>query len=325
MRYFRTKMRSRRLLLAGAVVAAVVLGGSAIAYAAYPTSSVAVMTGCLTTSGTGSGNIVNVAMGTNPFKTCASNQKQIQLSGGTITQVTAGTGLTTAGSGGTDIGGSANSINNGFATLGLQSSYALPQGCTANQVPDWGGTTNTWGCADNHSYSGADFALSNQSCDTGQFLTGFDTSGVKKCAADQTYSNGDGLDLSGNTFSLKSGFQLPQTCSSGQVVTSNGSNGWTCSSNSGTPEGVSDLTDYIRTDYVNLGDDDTGTTHVFCNSGDIATGGGWSVSNDANIIEAGPDNDNGYEGWSAKGSTPTGAGFDYGTVVVYVKCLKTLQ
>lgn len=182
-----------------------------------------------------------------------------------------------------------------------------------------------WSCKDQKTYSGSDVAFSNQSCDTGQFLTGSDSSGAKKCAADQTYSNGSGLDLTGNTFSLKSGYQLPQGCSSGQVATTDGSTGWTCSSNSGTPEGVSDLTDYTRSTYVDLGDDDTGTASVFRNSGDIATGGGSSVSNDASIIEAGPDNSNGYEGWSAKGSTPTGIGFDYGTVVVYVKCLTTLQ
>jgi len=123
-----------------------------------------------------------------------------------------------------------------------------------------------WSCKDQKTYRGSDVAFSNQSCDTGQFLTGSDSSGAKKCAADQTYSNGSGLDLTGNTFSLKSGYQLPQGCSSGQVATTDGSTGWTCSSNSGTPEGESTLTDYTRSNYVDLGDDDTGTVAVFWNS-----------------------------------------------------------
>jgi hypothetical protein len=172
-------MRGRRFLLVSAIVGLVVLGGSAIAYAAYPTNSVAVMTGCLTTSGTGSGNIVNVAMGTNPAKACGGNQKQIQLSGGTITRVTAGTGLTTSGSGGT---GGSGYIDNGFASLGLLPSFALPQNCTSGQFPDWGGTT--WGCGtdQNTTYSGADFATSGQDCPAHQFATGIDANGALKCA-----------------------------------------------------------------------------------------------------------------------------------------------
>ena len=184
MRHFRKRMHGRRFLVVSAVVGVIVLGGSAIAYAAYPTDSVAVMTGCLTTSGTGSGNIVNVAMGTNPAKSCGPNQKTVRLSGGTITQVTAGTGLTTAGSGGTDTGGSPNSINNGFAKLGLQASFALPQTCSDGQIATWDATNSDWTCANdqNTTYSGADFALSNQDCPSGQFATGIDASGHVKCA-----------------------------------------------------------------------------------------------------------------------------------------------
>ena len=318
-----TRMRSRRFLLVGAVGGIIVLAGAAIAAASYPTNSVTVMTACLTTSGTGAGNIVNVAASPSvPSKSCGSNQMLIHLSGGTITQVTGGAGLTTAGSGGTDINGSPNSINNGFATLGLEPGYQLPQsGCASGQFVASDGSGG-WSCKDQKTYGGGDFALSNQSCDTGQFLTGFDASGGKRCAADQTYANGSGLDLTGNTFSVSSSYQLPQGCNNGQVAASDGSNGWTCKSNPGTPEGVSDLTDYTYARSISLGDDDSGTVDVFCNSGDIATGGGWSVSDDASIIEAGPVNSNGYEGWSAKGSTSV---LEYGGVTVYVKCLTTLH
>jgi hypothetical protein len=177
MRYFRN--RSRRFLLLSAVVGVVVLGGSAIAYAAYPTNSVAVMTGCLTASGTGSGNIVNVGMGTSPAKACGSNQKQIQLSGGTITQVTAGTGLSTAGSGGT---GGSGFVNNGFVTLGLLPGFTLPQNCTSGQFPSSNGAGSGFGCGTDKTYSGADFATSGQSCPTGQFVTGIDSNGALTCA-----------------------------------------------------------------------------------------------------------------------------------------------
>ena len=189
MRNFRTRMRGRRFLLVGAVVAAVVVGGSAIAYAAYPTDSVAVMTACLTTSGTGAGNIVNVAMGANPAKACGSNQKLVHISGGTITQVTAGAGLGTTGSGGTDTGGSPNSINNGWVTLGLLPGFALPQNCSAGQFPDWGSVSGTWGCATDQN---------------------------------TTYGNGTGLELNANVFSVNSSYRLPQNCDSGQFPSSNG-------------------------------------------------------------------------------------------------------
>jgi hypothetical protein len=199
MRYFRKRIRSRRFLLVSAIVGLVVLGGSAIAYAAYPNNGVAVMTGCLTTSGTGSGQIVNVAMGTNPAKACGANQKQVQLSGGTITRITAGTGLSTTGSGGT---GGTGYINNGFATLGLQDSYALPQNCGPNQVPDWGGIENPkWICANDQN---------------------------------TTYSASTGLDLSNSkAFSIDSTYQLPQSCQNGQIPGWTGS-AWICADDQNT-------------------------------------------------------------------------------------------
>src|SRR5690242_19042153 len=98
MRYLSKRARSVRFVLVGTVVSIVVLGGAAaIAVAAYPQDSVTVMTGCLTTSGTSSGNIGSVAVGSNPAKACGQNQMLIHLSGGTITKVSAGTGLTGGG------------------------------------------------------------------------------------------------------------------------------------------------------------------------------------------------------------------------------------
>jgi hypothetical protein len=287
----------RRLVLAGGVLAIVAFAATAIAATGYPTDSVTVMTACLTTSGTSAGNMMNVAVGSAPAKACGSNQVLVHLSGGTITRVTAGAGITMAGSGGT---GGAGYVNNGFTTVGLDSHYQLPQtGCGSGQVVASNGSGG-WSCQDQKTYSGTDFALSNQSCDNGKFLTGFDTAGVEKCGA-----------------------ALPQGCTTGQIVASDGTSGWTCTDQStSTPEGVGDLTDYTVSRFVPLGDDDTDVADVFCKSGDIATGGGWSVADDATIVQAGPVNDNGYEGWSAKAKTGV---LEFGGLTVSVKCLTTLH
>jgi len=146
------------------------------ALAAYPQDNVTVYTGCLTSGGT----VVKVAASaTTPLTPCNPTETLIHISGGTITQVTAGNGLTGGG-------------NNGSVTLGLAGSYQLPQTCAAGQISKWNGTA--WTCAD-----------------------------------DQTYTNGTGLDLTGNTFSINSAYRLPQSCSSGQYASWSGSS-WTCTS-----------------------------------------------------------------------------------------------
>ena len=203
MRYFPT--RPRRLLVCLGVATGV-LAAAAIALAAYPQDSVTVLTGCLSTGGTG-GNISNVAVGSSPTKSCGPNGVLIHLSGGTITQVSAGAGLTGGGS-------------NGYVTLGVDPKYQLPQnGCSTGQFVASDGAGG-WSCQSQKTYGGSDFALSNQSCDSGQFLTGIDASGRKLCGADQTYTNGTGIDLNGNSFRLISSYRLPQGCNSGEVATS---------------------------------------------------------------------------------------------------------
>jgi hypothetical protein len=236
------------------------------------------MTGCLTTSGTSAGNVMSIAVGSTPAKACGSNQVLIHLSGGTITRVTAGSGVTLAGSGGT---GGTGYINNGFATIGLDSKYQLPQNnCAAGQVVTSNGSGG-WSCSSPTTYSGSDFALSNQSCESGQFLTGFDASGDKQCADDTDTAS--------------------------------------------PAEGVSDLTDYTRDSFASLGDDESKVAEAFCASGDIAVGGGWTLTGDAAIVQAGPVSDNGLEGWSAKAKTGIGDGFESGSLETTVKCLTTLH
>jgi hypothetical protein len=64
-------------------------------------------------------------------QSCVPLSSRIHLSGGDITAVRAGTGLT---------GGS----ENGAATIGLGAGFSLPQACANGAVPKWNGTA--WGC-----------------------------------------------------------------------------------------------------------------------------------------------------------------------------------
>jgi hypothetical protein len=289
---------SGRLRWVGLVVVVAVVAGGGAALAAYPQDSVTVYTGCLNSGG----QIGSVAVGTSPAKPCASTDTLVHLSGGTITQVTAGTGLTGGGS-------------NGYVTVSIDSKYQLPQSsCSAGQFVASDGSGG-WSCKSQKTYSGADFALSNQSCGAGQFVTGFDSSGVNQCANDQTYSSGTGLNLSGNTFSLSSGYQLPQSCSNGQVATSNGDNTWSCHNSVG---GLSDYT--VHSGPYDIGGfdfGDTESTSAWCNYGDIATGGGFYRDN-ADIDYSDPTYNGGGEGWYVQAST---GAFASGHFEAFVKCL----
>jgi hypothetical protein len=92
-------------------------------------------TGCLDTAGDGKGKISKVALGTTPIGGACkpTGFTQITLSGGDITSVAAGTGL----SGG---------ATSGDATVAIDPFYRLPQMCSAGQVPEWNGMG--WSCGD---------------------------------------------------------------------------------------------------------------------------------------------------------------------------------
>ena len=289
------------LVLVGAGLGIIGLGAG-VAVAAYPSDSVTQYAGCLTNSGMAAGNLVSVAVGLTPAKACGTNQVLVHLSGGTITQVSAGSGLSGGG-------------NNGYVTLSLDPKYQLPQtSCSSGQVVASDGSGG-WTCQSQKTYSGTDFALSNQSCGAGQFLTGFDPSGAALCSPDQTYSNGTGLDLNGNTFSLSSGYQLPQSCSAGQVATSNGDSTWSCHSGTG-----SLYTYTVTGDFETVGDPlsltgDTRSSFASCNNGDIVTGGG-EYTDHVDQVYNGPNSN----GWRVTGST---GAFSQGHLQAYAVCLHT--
>jgi len=148
---------------------------------------------------------------------------------------TAGTGMTLSG--------------NQFS---LATSYQLPQTCTNGQVAQWNGSA--WTCASGGSgditavYAGTgltdggtsgDVTLAadtnylqrrvSGACPDGQYLKAINADGSVTCEPDDntTYTAGTGMTLGGNQFSLLPSYQLPQTCTNGQVAQWNGS-AWTC-------------------------------------------------------------------------------------------------
>lgn len=173
--------------------------------------------------------------------------------------------------------------------------------CTSGQVPQWDGSQ--WTCSTSGgTYSGDDFAVSNQSCNMGDVVTGIDNKGQLQCAADSdtTYSAGNGLTLNSNTFNL-----AQQSCMSGQVAVGIDANGAIqCANDSDTtyskncpagqvvsslgPNGsVTCIADSDTTYSAGPGINQSGTTFSLasqsCPSGQVATGiqsGGIQCAND---------------------------------------------
>ena len=177
------------------VVAAALVGLTAgIARAVFPADGVASYAGCLNGSSAPpglAGSLSNVAAGDVPLRACSSNQVLVHLSGGDITSVNPGTGLS---------GGGVN----GATTLNIAPRYALPQGCANNFVPKWAAASSTWDCAADDNAGGTVTGVT-----AGAGLTGGGTSGSVPLGISQDY-------------------QLPQSCSSGQIAKADGSGLWSC-------------------------------------------------------------------------------------------------
>jgi len=120
-----------RAWVVGVVAAAALVLSAANALAVFPDDHVASYAACLSTAGSAAGTFSRVALGDAPASPCGSNQMLVHLSGGDITSVIAGPGLSGGGS-------------NGSTTLSLAAGQALPQTCSSGQIPEWNGTG--WSC-----------------------------------------------------------------------------------------------------------------------------------------------------------------------------------
>jgi len=165
---------------AAVLMATVATAGSALA--GHEGSGVESYTGCLTKSG---GTLTLIREGSSPAKPCPSGSTEAHFSGGDITGVTAGTGLSGGGT-------------NGSVTLSLDAQYTLRQDCDSGDILEWSGSA--WACAedDDTTYSAGtginltgtafsidpDYRVTNdQACTSGQFASGIDGDGDLTCGA----------------------------------------------------------------------------------------------------------------------------------------------
>lgn len=143
----------------GVVAAVVVAGVGGTALAGHLPGGVMSYTGCLNQFGA----VKNIKEGDSPRSPCTGTQLVAHFSGGDITSIAAGTGLT---------GGA----ENGAATLAVDTKYALPQNCAGGQVVKWDGSR--WVCA-------ADEGTGSGSLVTREVLV----------SSDQVENTSDGFDL----------------------------------------------------------------------------------------------------------------------------------
>jgi hypothetical protein len=160
---------TKGLVLAVAATAMLSVGGFAVYASALQQDTGDTLTGCINPGG----ELKHVAVGNTPDKPCAKNETLVRLGNGDITAVNTPTA-----------GGLSGGSDSGEATLSIQPSFRLPQGCHApNVVAKW--LSGAWACAadENTTYNGGDFALSNQACASGKFVDAIDASGHIKCSS----------------------------------------------------------------------------------------------------------------------------------------------
>lgn len=127
--YRRSSPRTKTTAALLAAVSLTTAMSVGLASAGHEAEEVVSYTGCLTRGG----SLVSIQVGDQPAKPCTGHSVVAHFSGGDITEIVAGAGLT---------GGATN----GSATIALAPSYQLPQACTAGQVAEWDGSG--WSCAD---------------------------------------------------------------------------------------------------------------------------------------------------------------------------------
>jgi hypothetical protein len=174
-------MMKRRLAAAGLAIG-VIAAFTGSALAGHLTSGVKSYTGCLVSK---DGVIIKISEGTAPTSRCANGQVEVHFSGGDITRI-AVTGALTGGG------------DNGEVTIGLKPEFTLPAGCDAGDVAKWDGDVWACGTDEDTTYAagtgldlgGTTFAIepdyrvkNSTDCGTGQFATGFDSTGTIVCGA----------------------------------------------------------------------------------------------------------------------------------------------
>jgi hypothetical protein len=212
-RYRRLETGRRGLVVLAFAALGLTLVGPAVA--GHLADGVKSYTGCLTTQG---GTLALIREGNAPAKACPSGSTEAHFSGGDITGVTAGTGLTGGGT-------------NGNVTISLDPKYGLRQDCADGQILEWTDGAGEWACAqdDDTTYTAgtgltlngtefsvdSDFALpacnlgesatvvidaqsafgtwgcadkadADQDCSSGQYATGVDANGQLSCGTPST-------------------------------------------------------------------------------------------------------------------------------------------
>ena len=210
----------RRIAISLAVIPAMAgVSGTALAV-----TTVKTYTGCLVSK---DGVIIKIKEGTAPTSPCTGGMVQVSFSGGDITSVTAGTGLTGGG-------------DNGDVTISLATGFRLPQGCANGDIPKWNGTA--WICGQD--------ANTQYTAGTGLDLSGTEFSVEPGYRLPQSATTGDSLvRTSSGTWAPEQFTRANETCASGQFVRgTSSSGGLTCAA---PPAGSS-------TTYVSASNDETG-------------------------------------------------------------------
>lgn len=172
-------MNRKIVALAAAVLVGAAMGGTVLAAG----DSVPTLTGCLANKDQ---TLIKVKLGNQPASPCSGGQTLVHFSGGDITSITVGDGLTGGGT-------------NGDVAIGLDASFSLPQGCDAGDIVEK--TASGWTCGDDDDTTytagtGLDLSSGNEysvdpdyrvknstDCSSGQFATGFDSSGTIQCGS----------------------------------------------------------------------------------------------------------------------------------------------
>lgn len=178
----------KRQLTAIALAIGVIAGFSGSAVAGHLTAGVKSYTGCLVSK---DGVIIKIKEGETPSSPCSGGMVQVHFGGGDITKISV-TGALTGGG------------DNGEVTIGLKPEFTLPTGCDSGEIAEWNGSAWVCGIDSNTTYTagtgldltGTTFSIASNyrvkntpDCSSGQFATGFDSSGTIQCATPPVASN----------------------------------------------------------------------------------------------------------------------------------------